>query len=138
MAVYWDEEVCPEQDRKLSKWFKELGDRNLNFDKSRSVTHTFVDASCQAYGAVVYIRNPEDECAKSNMVWSKNKIVPLKTVSVPRLELMAAVLGMKLTQTICRALEYDMRKTVLWSDSLNVLYWIRNQSRLFKPFVANR
>ena len=31
-----------------------------------------------------------------------------------------------------------MNQSVFWSDSLNVLWWVRGRSRSFKPFVTNR
>ena len=34
--------------------------------------------------------------------------------------------------------DHVMKKSVLWCDSINVLYWVKNPSRKFKPFVANR
>ena len=58
--------------------------------------------------------------------------------SIPRLELMAAVVGLRLTTRINEVLELPMSSCCFWSDSLNVLWWIRGRSREFKPFVANR
>ena len=51
---------------------------------------------------------------------------------------MGAMLGLKLVRTIVKALEMDMEKVTFWTDSSNVLWWIRGHSRQFKPFVANR
>ena len=51
---------------------------------------------------------------------------------------MAAVSGLKLGETVGQVLGIDKSKWVFWSDSMDVLYWIRGQSRKFKPFVANR
>ena len=50
---------------------------------------------------------------------------------------MAGVSGLKLGETIGQVLGIDKSKWVFWSDSMDVLYWIRGQSRKFKPFVAN-
>ena len=49
---------------------------------------------------------------------------------------MGAVLSVRLAKAINNTLEVE--GTIFWTDSTNVLYWIRNQSREFKPFVANR
>ena len=51
---------------------------------------------------------------------------------------MAAVSGLKLRETVGQVLGIDKSKWVFWSDSMDVLYWIRGQSRKFKLFVANR
>lgn len=59
-------------------------------------------------------------------------------MSIPRLELMAAVLGLRLAESIGDVLNIPKSQWLCWSDSMDVLYWIRGQSRRFKPFVANR
>ncbi|XP_014675862.1 PREDICTED: uncharacterized protein LOC106815850 [Priapulus caudatus] len=59
-------------------------------------------------------------------------------MSIPRLELMAAVLSVKLARHITGALDVPMEQCTFWTDSMNALWWIRNRSRAFKPFVANR
>ena len=51
---------------------------------------------------------------------------------------MAAVSGLRLVQTVGQVLGIDKSRWVFWSDSMDVLYWIRGQSRKFKPFVANQ
>ena len=57
-------------------------------------------------------------------------------MTIPRLELMGAVLATRLSTNIVKTL--NLNGATYWTDSTNVLYWIRNQSRIFKPFVANR
>ena len=57
-------------------------------------------------------------------------------MSTPRLELMGAVLSTRLAKRITNMIAVN--KTVFWTDSTNVCYWVRNTSRNFKPFVANR
>lgn len=51
---------------------------------------------------------------------------------------MGGVVGVRLATSVSKALETDVNKVTFWSDSLNVLWWIRGKSRDFKPFVANR
>ncbi|XP_053400439.1 uncharacterized protein LOC128545940 [Mercenaria mercenaria] len=51
---------------------------------------------------------------------------------------MAACLGLNLAQKICKSLETKLNLVTFWSDSTNVLWWIRGKSRRYKPFVANR
>ncbi|XP_068715777.1 uncharacterized protein [Montipora foliosa] len=57
---------------------------------------------------------------------------------MPRLELMAAILGLRLTESVSRVYSGGLSQAVFWSDSMNVLWWIRGRSRIFKPFVPNR
>ena len=100
---------------------------------------TFVDASLKAYGAVVYLHcEYEDTTVSGRLISSKTKVVPLKPISVPRLELMAAVLGLRLTQRIVSILEVSMDTVMFYSGSKDVLWWIRGHGREFRAFVANR
>ena len=69
---------------------------------------------------------------------SKSRVAPLQAVSIPRLELMVAVVGLKLSETVGKVLSIESSHRSFWSDSMDVLYWIRGCSRKFKPFVANR
>ena len=101
--------------------------------------HTFVDASQDAYGACVYSRCCYmDGSVSVRLVAAKTRVSPLATMSIPRLELMGAVLGLNLTETIAETLEIKLTDVGFWCDSMNVLWWIRGRGRQFKPFVANR
>ena len=51
---------------------------------------------------------------------------------------MAAVLGVRLAETVSKKMEIPLSQHTLWSDSMDVIYWIRGHSRRLKPFVANR
>ena len=80
----------------------------------------------------------KDGSVSSNMVAAKTRVAPSISTSIPRLELMAAVVGVRLTTRISKVLEIQLSQSTFWSDSANVLWWIRGRSREFKPFVANR
>ena len=100
---------------------------------------TFVDASLQAYGTVVYLQCVYNDATASNrLVASKCKVAPLKPMTVPRLELAGAVLGLRLTQHLTVVLRLPMQSVTFYSDSMDVLWWIRGHGRSFRPFVANR
>ena len=60
--------------------------------------HVFCDASSSGYGACVYVRVAYDDCVKCSLVIGKSRVAPLKGVTVPRLELTAAVLLQNLGQ----------------------------------------
>ena len=59
-------------------------------------------------------------------------------MTVPRLELMGAILGLRLTQSLLTVLEVPMPSVTFYSDSKDVLWWIRGSGKDFPPFVANR
>ena len=101
--------------------------------------HTFTDASEKAYAAAVYARYEfEDGSIGTRLITAKTRLAPLKALSIPRLELMGAVIGLRLTRQVCEALGVQRNKATYWVDSCNVGYWIHGQSRNYKPFVALR
>ena len=65
-------------------------------------------------------------------------MTPLKVVSIPRIELTAAVVTVKLNCLMQNKLEYPIHERIYWTDSTVVLQYIRNESRGFQTFVANR
>ena len=101
--------------------------------------HIFTDASGEAYGACGYVRHHYVNGSVScRLVRAQGKVAPLQAVSKPRLELMAAVHGVRLGAAMATVLEVDIKNVVFWCDSINVLYWIKTRSRSLRSFVANR
>ena len=100
--------------------------------------HYFSDASETGYGVVAYIRsvreNGEIFC---NIVIAKSRVAPLKFMSVPRLELRAAVLAVKIAVRLRQELDMEVHDEVFWTDSRVVLGYIQNTKKRFKTFFAN-
>ena len=129
-------------------WFEELKDLKVRIpryllEKGKPVDsltlHTFVIASETAYGAVVYARCCfPDRSISTNIVAAETRVAPSHATSIPRLELMGAVTGVRLSTRKSKVLELKSSQSVFWSDSLNVLWWVRGRSREFNPFVASR
>ena len=73
------------------------------------------------------------------MLTLKTRIAPLKELSIPRLELMAGMVLVKLMSTVKNALcsQVQVQQTKLWSDSMTALYWIMNHGE-WKQFVRHR
>ena len=69
---------------------------------------------------------------------SKAKVPPKQPLSIPRMELMAAVLGTRLAKIICDHHEIIFQKRFFWSDSNTVLSWISSDARNYKQFVMFR
>ena len=99
--------------------------------------HSFFDASQEAYGAAVYIRVEHCDGSLSVRLVAA-KVAPLQSISMPRLELMGAILGIRLARSIVNALSLKKKLVTFWTDSANVLWWIRGHSHTFKPFIVNR
>ena len=101
--------------------------------------HTFVDASEVTYAITSYLRQQYISGEVSvSFIAAKSRVAPFKVISVPRLELTGAVIGLWLSWFVGQSLHIPVNKHMFWSDSQNVIYWIRDKSRSFKPFVANR
>ena len=97
--------------------------------------HIFADASMKAYGVVVYI-------CKGNItsfVIAKTRVAPIKQLTLPQLELMAALVATRLGKFVTDSLGnlYNNISVHLWSDSQIVLHWIHSEKKL-KQFVAHR
>ena len=149
----WDDPLPGELINRTRQWFCELEDlptikvprclRKGQEEEVKSETlHTFVDASQDAYGAAVFSRIVyKSGLISRRLVVTKTLVVPLVTTSIGtdnRLELMAAGLGLRLTESVSRVLNSSLSEAVFWSDSMNVLWWIKGRSRKFRPFVPNR
>ena len=100
----------------------------------------FCDASKVAYAAVVYLSFDCDGARNSVFVACKTRIAPLKPQTIPRLELLAALLLSRLMTSVTQALQprLQLRPPQYYSDSQVVLYWIKGDRKEWKPFVQNR
>ncbi len=144
-GIDWDDVLPEELRKKWERWLSELPHlskveiprclRKANPEKIE--LHLFSDASNAAYATVAYlVCHYTDYPISSCLIASKCRVAPVKTMTIPRLELMGAILSVRLAQTILKVLTVD--RVLFWTDSENVWHWVRNQSREFKPFVANR
>jgi hypothetical protein len=100
--------------------------------------HLFSDSSELAYGTVAYRINGECTEAQGILVASKNRVAPTKALGIPRLELLACVIGVRLAQTILTAWNAPELKVNCWSDSQVALQWIAGPALKRKVFVAHR
>jgi len=84
--------------------------------------HHFSDASEVAYGSVSYLRtiyaDSEIHCA---IVYSKSRVAPIKTMTIPRKELAAAAVSVQVDKTLRRELDYQIEDSYFWTDSMVVL-----------------
>jgi len=103
-----------------------------------SQTHVFCDAPERAYGAALYVRTTQGDDILVRLACSKNRLAPVKRVTLPRLELLAALVGTRLLSYFCEATGYDITRATLWTDSTVALSWIRSDSNRWKTFVCNR
>ena len=135
LDVTWDKELPDSFKENWLKWLNELQSltpleiprQYFNNVVSEVELHVFCDSSQLAYGAVAYLRGStpksETQCA---FVMSRSKVAPIKPQTMPRLELLAAVLGAELSKYLSNTLlpKFYKSQIILWSDSQIVLSWI--------------
>lgn len=101
--------------------------------------HGFSDASAYAFGACVYVKSKdEDGNTLVRLVAAKSKVAPLKTQTIPRLELTAALLLARLVNKVKMSLNVSVNRVVYWCDSTIVLGWLLMTPSSLQVFVANR
>ena len=105
-----------------------------------SELHGFCDASAKAYGAVVFLRIVTTCASYVRFVSSKTRVAPLSEQTIPRLELLSAVVLSRLIHSVKEALSSEMKidKLFCWTDSKIAWYWIVQSQKEWKPFVQHR
>ncbi|KAJ8947348.1 hypothetical protein NQ318_002874 [Aromia moschata] len=103
--------------------------------------HGFCDASSRGYSAVIYLRStlPSGKI-QVNFICAKSKVAPLKSISIPRLELCSALLLSELMNFVLSLFEdhITISKVYAWSDSTITLAWINSSPHRWGTFVCNR
>ncbi|XP_046841790.1 uncharacterized protein LOC124435902 [Xenia sp. Carnegie-2017] len=131
----WVVDLPKLQEIRVRRCFKPAG-----FIEVKDVSlHIFSDASRLGYSAVAYLRlkngNNEIHCS---FVIGKARLAPLREISIPRLELTAAVISVRLSKIIREELDMVVQRVCYWTDSMSVLKCINNESKRFHTFESNR
>ncbi|XP_076284633.1 uncharacterized protein LOC143211095 [Lasioglossum baleicum] len=144
----WDDALPSEFTRRWERFCTDLPEiRHLTLDRwvgqldpDRGVEiHGFADASARAMGIVIYIRvRDDDDTFRVTLLSAKSRVAPIKPMTIPRLELSAALLLAKQVAHIRTALDLERTPTHLWTDSAVALAWIRSPPAKWKDFVRNR
>lgn len=101
--------------------------------------HGFSDASTKAYGASLYLRSTDELGVHTvRLICAKSKVALLKTISLPRLKLCAALLLARMQHRVIPKLRLEIEKRYSWSDFTITLAWISSPSTKWKTFVAHR
>jgi len=144
--IDWDHELPANILNRWNKLKNELSNSNIFYiprkisSKNISndlILYEFCDASKDAYGAYIYVKTRDKEEQVTRLLCSKSRVAPIKTVSIPRLELCSALLLSRLLQ-VKQACKFEFHEIFAFTDSLITLYWIKGNLSRWKPFVANR
>ncbi|XP_065195355.1 uncharacterized protein LOC135826682 [Sycon ciliatum] len=148
-GVSWDQPLPDDLVTRWKEWWQmllKLSELSVPRPYSEDMTkraqvqlHVFGDASESAFAAAAYLRVTfADGSAQVAFVLGKTRVAPLKPLSIPRLELQAAVMASRMTKTIKSEHDISIDSVTLWTDSVTALRWIQADARRFKPFVAHR
>ena len=134
----WDDELSPNDVLHWQQWLEDLP-KVEQVKIGRCVKppddckveqyslHHFCDASQIGYGVASYVRM---ECAVKqphcSLILGKSRLAPIKSTTIPRLELMAAVLAVKVDKMLHSELDYEIKESLFWTDSTTVLRYILN------------
>ena len=100
--------------------------------------HHLSGASAQGYGCVSYFHLVDEKgLIHSLFLCGKARVTPPKAKSIPRIELIAAVLSVKADKWLCSKLDFSECQSIFWSDS-SAVRSIQNKSKRFETFVANQ
>ena len=152
LGLGWDEILPHDLQLKLQRWINSI-EVIKNFEINRCYfsglslnsvegleVHAFSDASEKGYGTCIYFRMPKSDnefCV--SFVMSRGKVAPIKRITLPRLELLGALLSARLINFVKSALHLnDDVKLFCWTDSQVALSWIKGDPARWKMFVANR
>lgn len=144
----WDEELEDELAKRWFAWIAGLPSmvevnvprcyRQITSPSANVELHTFCDAGEGGMAAVAYFRFDSGRDVECALIGSKTRVAPVKPTSVPRLELQAAVIGSRFSKHIQDTHRINIRRRIFWTDSQNVICWLRSDHRRYTPFVAFR
>lgn len=147
--VKWDEDLTSEHMDLVSRWEEYHNSLQLlnelkiprwyhNTLGSNITLHGFSDASNKGYGAVIYVCSQNGVERTSTLLLSKTRVAPIKQLSIPRLELNAAVLLAKLKKRVQTQCGFQETPCILLCDSNVVLSWLKLNPASLKTYVGNR
>lgn len=149
LKLGWDDKIPDEYESVWLRWLKDLPELSQlsiprcykppDFLVKSNELHHFSDASESGYGSVSYLRQVSyDERIHCSLVLGKARVTPLKSISIPRLELTAATVSARIDSMLQKELDLPLESSTFWTDSTAVIRYVENENRRFQTFVANR
>ena len=131
----WKEELLHVHKIKIRRYFA------IGLAKDAGIElHAFGDTSPKAFGSSVYVRVQDvTGQVKAALLITKSRIAPVKKITLPRLELLAAIVNSRLLRFIVDSLNnLKISRVLHWTDSSIALHWIQRPNVPWKSFIANR
>lgn len=146
--VAWDDELTNELKEEWQKIKNSLTrcsklhiQRWIGYTKDNKHVslHGFCDASEQMYAAACYLRTThKNGTTEVHLITAKTRVAPLKSLTIPRLELCAASLLANLLHATKKGLDIQCLDMYAWTDSAITLAWISTPPYKLKTFVSSR
>ncbi|UYV79284.1 hypothetical protein LAZ67_17001905, partial [Cordylochernes scorpioides] len=141
----WDEPLNEDRRVEFIKWRKQA----LELDqikiprwilpiKGRTTLHVFSDASAIAYATVIFMRIENASVIVVRFVKARNRLATIKRITIPRLELLACLIGARLLVHVLENLEESPEKIQCWTDSSPALYNNKRIGLSSFPTVSRR
>ena len=131
----WKEDLCKLKELRVPRCVS----AGLTNDIRTAELHHFSDGSLSAYGQCSYLKLIDSDGNVSvNLIISKAYVTPSKPVTVPRLELTAALISVRTSVFLKTELKIEGLREFFWTDSQVVLGYVSNDTKRFHIFVANR
>jgi hypothetical protein len=130
--LQWLRDLPLLEEVKIPRWLRGIEDSVLNCS-----LHTLCDASKSAYAAAVFVRTEYNLSGQVQLVRAKSRVSPIKPLTIPRLELLAATMGARLAVSVKKETDQDPTSLFFWSDFSAVISWIKKEDT-WSVFVWNR
>ena len=145
----WDEEIPEDSQASFLEWYSELENNSkiavprAFFSKLNGLyeLHVFGNASAEAFAAMAYLRQRAtegDKRSQTAFIIGKPRVAPMKLLTIPKLELQAALLASHLKRFVEDSVTIPINKVSLWTDSSTACQWIRSFASKHLVFLANR
>ena len=146
----WDDPIPDDCIRRWNNWMDQLPAlkkikvrrclKPTDFGEiESSQIHVFADASLVGYGSAAYLRLVDVQGKiHCSFLLGKARLAPLNQTTIPRLELTAATVAVRLGCLLCHELDITIDKILYYTDSTTVLHYLLNRRKRFPIFVSNR
>jgi len=146
---WWDVKVPQEFSKRFEKWANQVSlVTEMEIPRCLTTTqppvemqmHAFCDASLHAMCCVLYLVGRYKRTTISRFICSKTRTAPLRGLTLPRAELVAALMGARLVKNVKEYFHHESNtiQAYYWTDSTVALHWLKQRADKWKTYVSNR